>query len=79
MDCICYCTVCRQEQLQEYERERQLLLGESMNAGQEIEALSREYAKLLGHQNQKQKIHHIRKLKDDNLKLKDVCACAVYY
>jgi len=64
---------CRQEQLKQYEAEKQLLLGKSENAEQEIEVLSREYAKLLGHQNQKQKIHHILKIKEENLGLKKVC------
>jgi hypothetical protein len=52
--------------------EKQLLLGKSKNAEHEIECLSREYAKLLGHQNHKQKIHHILKLKEENLSLKQV-------
>ena len=67
--------VALQEQLKAYEREKQLLLGKSKNAEQEIETLSRDYAKLLGHQNQKQKIHHILKLKEENLGLKQVCVC----
>jgi len=53
--------------------EKQLLLGKSKHDEQELETLSRNYAKLLGHQNQKQKIHHILKLKEENLGLKQVC------
>jgi len=34
--------------------------------------LSDKYAQILGHQNNKQKIHHIRKLKEENLSLKNV-------
>lgn len=30
------------------------------------------YAKLLGHQNQRQKIQHVKKLKEDNMSLKQV-------
>jgi len=49
---------------------KQLFLGKSKNAEHEIETLSRQYAKLLGHQNQKQKIHHVLKFKEENLGLK---------
>lgn len=42
------------------------------DAQKEVEKLSRDYAKLLGHQNQKQKIKHILKLKDENNSLKIV-------
>lgn len=72
MKLLCACYRYWQEELKAYEREKQLLLGKSKNAEQEIETLSREYAKLLGHQNQKQKIHHILKLKEENLGLKQV-------
>lgn len=34
--------------------------------------MSDAYAHLLGHQNQKQKIKHVMKLKDENLNLKQV-------
>ena len=30
------------------------------------------YAKLLGHQNQRQKIQHVKKLKEENMSLKQV-------
>jgi len=53
--------------------EKQLLLGKSKNAEHEVETLSRQYAKLMGHQNQKQKIHHVLKVKEENLGLKQVC------
>ena len=33
---------------------------------------SEQYAKLLGHQNTRQKIMHVKKLKDDNASLKQV-------
>jgi len=55
--------------------EKQLLLGKSKHDERELEMLSRNYAKLLGHQNQKQKIHHILKIKEENLGLKQVCHC----
>jgi Hyaluronan mediated motility receptor C-terminal len=53
--------------------ERQVLLGKSKNAEHEIANLSKNYASLLGHQNHKQKICHILKLKEENLSLKQVC------
>jgi len=37
-----------------------------------MEALGRNYAQLLGHQNQKQKIKHVIKIKDENCALKKV-------
>ena len=37
-----------------------------------IEKVSELYAKLLGHQNQRQKIQHVKKLKEDNWSLKQV-------
>ena len=66
---------CQQDQLKAFEQEKLLLLGKSKNAEEEIERLSQNYAKLLGHQNQKQKIHHILKLKDENQSMKQVELC----
>ena len=34
--------------------------------------LSEKYAQILGHQNNKQKIRHIQKLKEENIMLKNV-------
>lgn len=61
-----------QEQLDAFEAERLSLMSYSKNARSEIDKLSKDYAKLLGHQNQKQKIHHVMKLKEDNISLKEV-------
>ena len=66
-----------QEQLSAFEMERQVLLGKSKNAEHEIANLSKNYASLLGHQNHKQKICHILKLKEENLSLKQVCVVPV--
>ncbi|KAK2185186.1 hypothetical protein NP493_243g01054 [Ridgeia piscesae] len=64
-----------QEQLEAFEAEKQALLGRTHNAQHEIDKLSREYARLLGHQNQKQKIRHVLKLKEENNALKQqVCS-----
>ena len=61
-----------EEQLEAYEAEKQALLGISQNAQQEVEKLNKEYAKLLGHQNHKQKIHYVEKMKMENSSLKTV-------
>ncbi|KAK3100424.1 hypothetical protein FSP39_019743 [Pinctada imbricata] len=58
------------EQLDAFELEKQALLGRSNHAQAEIDKLSTQYAKLLGHQNQKQKIHHIIKMKEENNSLR---------
>ncbi|XP_067664127.1 hyaluronan mediated motility receptor-like [Haliotis asinina] len=58
------------DQIDAFEAERQYLLGCSANAQAEINKLSTEYAQLLGHQNQKQKIKHIVKIKEENNSLK---------
>ncbi|XP_057314068.1 hyaluronan-mediated motility receptor-like [Hydractinia symbiolongicarpus] len=57
-------------QLDQYELEKQSLLNENSFTQKEINKLSEKYAQILGHQNNKQKIHHVRKLKEENLKLK---------
>lgn len=61
-----------QAQLDAYEVEKNGLLEQSSAAKDEVDKLSRQYATLLGHQNQKQKIHHVRQLKIDNNALKEV-------
>ena len=57
-------------QLDGFELEKQALLNENAFTQSEISKLSDKYAQLLGHQNTKQKIHHIRKLKEESLSLK---------
>ncbi|ESN91197.1 hypothetical protein HELRODRAFT_146587, partial [Helobdella robusta] len=59
------------DQLEQFELEKQALLSRHKNAQNEVDKLSKEYAKVLGHQNHKQKIHHMVKLKDENLSLKN--------
>ncbi|XP_078327011.1 uncharacterized protein LOC111125101 isoform X1 [Crassostrea virginica] len=58
------------EQLDAFELEKQALLGRSNHAQAEMDKLANQYAKLLGHQNQKQKIHHVAKIKEENINLK---------
>ncbi|NWR82515.1 HMMR protein, partial [Furnarius figulus] len=59
-----------QEQLDAFEAEKNALLQEHGAAWEEMNKLSDAYAKLLGHQNQKQKIKHVMKLKEENAHLK---------
>ncbi|XP_045126764.1 hyaluronan mediated motility receptor-like [Portunus trituberculatus] len=58
-------------QLDAYEVEKNGLLEQSSAAKDEVDKLSQRYATLLGHQNHKQKIHHVRQLKADNNQLKE--------
>ncbi|XP_077642831.1 hyaluronan mediated motility receptor isoform X2 [Lonchura striata] len=59
-----------QQQLDAFEAEKNALLEEHGAAQEELNKLSDAYAKLLGHQNMKQKIKHVMKLKEDNAHLK---------
>ena len=49
------------------------MLNEHGAAQEQLNNLRDSYAKLLGHQNLKQKIKHVVKLKDENSSLKSVC------
>nr|XP_043896983.1 hyaluronan mediated motility receptor isoform X1 [Solea senegalensis] len=59
-----------QEQLNAFAAERNALLNENGVNQEELNKLADAYARLLGHQNQKQKIKHVIKLKDENVSLK---------
>ncbi|XP_043983953.1 hyaluronan mediated motility receptor [Gambusia affinis] len=59
-----------QEQLNAFAAERDALLNENGANQEELNKLADAYACLLGHQNQKQKIKHVMKLKDENISLK---------
>ncbi|KAK5865082.1 hypothetical protein PBY51_016273 [Eleginops maclovinus] len=59
-----------QEQLNAFAAERNALLNENGANQEELNKLSDAYARLMGHQNQKQKIKHVMKLKDENISLK---------
>ncbi|XP_029296746.1 LOW QUALITY PROTEIN: hyaluronan mediated motility receptor [Cottoperca gobio] len=59
-----------QEQLNAFAAERNAFLNENGANQDELNKLSNAYARLLGHQNQKQKIKHVMKLKDENFSLK---------
>ncbi|XP_075797424.1 hyaluronan mediated motility receptor isoform X1 [Microtus pennsylvanicus] len=59
-----------QEQLDAFEAERQALLNERGATQEQLNKIRDSYAELLGHQNLKQKIKHVVKLKDENSQLK---------
>lgn len=59
-----------QAQLESFENERLALVSENSNKESEIAKLADRYAQILGHQNNKQKIHHVIKIKEENLSLK---------
>lgn len=61
-----------QEQLDGFAAERDVLLSENGATQAELNKLAGDYANLLGHQNQRQKIKHMVKLKEENLALKQV-------
>ncbi|XP_065639439.1 hyaluronan mediated motility receptor isoform X2 [Hydra vulgaris] len=58
------------DQLDKFQAEKDILLYENAASQVELGKLSEKYAMLLGHQNNKQKIHHVRKLKEENCSLK---------
>ncbi|KAE8753157.1 hypothetical protein FOCC_FOCC000080 [Frankliniella occidentalis] len=58
------------EQLEAFESDRQALAIRKEAAEGEVKELSQRYAQILGHQNHKQKIHHVVKLKEQILDLK---------
>ena len=53
--------------------------GQTQDVQAEMERLGRNYAQLLGHQNQKQKIRHIVKIKEENCALRKVCRVCSHY
>ncbi|XP_068081242.1 hyaluronan-mediated motility receptor-like isoform X1 [Anabrus simplex] len=59
------------EQLEAYRAECQHLEQEKGEVVGEIHKLAEQYADILGHQNHKQKIRHLVKLKDQNFELKE--------
>lgn len=61
------------DQIDGLEGSNLLLRNQASMAQSEAQKLSEQYARLLGHQNQKQKIQHVKKLKDENAGLKQVC------
>ena len=59
------------EQLESYELERNALLAQKKEAQGQVNKLADQYTNLLGHQNHKQKIHHLVRLKQENLDLRE--------
>ena len=62
------------EQLESFEVERNALLAQNKQKQSEMSKLASEYAKLLGHQNHKQKIHHLVRIKQENLDMREEIA-----
>lgn len=61
------------EQVDSLEDLNKLLQSQTSLAQSEAEKFGELYAKVLGHQNQKQKIQYVKKLRDENASLKQVC------
>ncbi|RXG61394.1 hypothetical protein Avbf_16938 [Armadillidium vulgare] len=59
------------DQLDSYKMEKSFLLSKSAAAESELKKLSEEYARLIGHNNHKQKIQHLVKLKTENNELRE--------
>lgn len=74
-----YISLYFQEQLDAYEVEKASLLSRSSAAKEEVDKLSKQYATLLGHQNHKQKIQHVLKLKTENNELREVSVVLFFY
>merc|ERR1719369_672163 len=62
------------EQLESFESERNALIAEKRETQGKMTKLFDEYANLLGHQNHKQKIHHLVRLKQENLDMREELA-----
>jgi len=62
------------EQLEGFEMEKRALLSQSEAAQGEVKKLATQYGSLLGHQNHQQKIHHVVKIKQENVGLKNEVA-----
>merc|ERR1719334_452098 len=58
------------DQLESFELEKNSLLSQSAHAQGEVKKLAAQYGQLLGHHNQKQKIQHVVKIKQENVDLK---------
>uniref|UniRef100_A0AAY4E7R7 Hyaluronan-mediated motility receptor C-terminal domain-containing protein n=1 Tax=Denticeps clupeoides TaxID=299321 RepID=A0AAY4E7R7_9TELE len=68
---VCFFSYCSlQEQLDGFASERRALLEDKGATQGELSRLSDAYARLLGHQNHKQKIKHVMKMKQENFELK---------
>lgn len=59
--------------------EKASLLSRSSAAKEEVDKLSKQYATLLGHQNHKQKIQHVLKLKTENNELREVSVVLFFF
>ena len=60
------------DQLKEYKNHLDMEQDAAARQAMFANELAEKYASLVGHQNPKQRIHHMQKLKNDNLTLKNV-------
>lgn len=58
--------------MEKYELEKQMLQNRNESVQKEVDKLNGKYAEMFGHQNHKQKIQHLAKLKKENTSLKEV-------
>jgi chromosome segregation ATPase len=66
------------EQLDMYEEERAALETQNKAKDSDLKSLAKQYGQALGHQNHKQKIKHLVRLKEENVELKYVFSTFVY-
>ena len=59
------------EQLESFKSERSALLERNKEAEGEVKKLATQYGQLLGHQNHKQKIQHLVRLKKENVDMRE--------
>merc|ERR1719245_2552748 len=62
------------DQLESYELEKAALLNRNQEVQGEVKKLASQYGQLLGHQNHKQKIQHLVKLKQENVVMREEMA-----
>lgn len=73
-EAICTMIAPFREQLESFEMERNALLAQKQEAQGQLQKLASDYTNLLGHQNHKQKIHHLVRLKQENLDMREELA-----
>ena len=72
-----FCFFCSSDIIDDFQSAL-LCVGRSQMAEAEMAKMMDKYAKLLGHQNQKQKIQYINKLKDEYMQCRKVGLCVCH-
>ena len=70
-DALCRLVEPFKEQLESFEMEKAALQERNKEAEGEVKKLATQYGQLLGHQNHKQKIQHLVKLKQENVDMRE--------